>query len=761
MPAPYMLHDRLFSQLREFLLEDTKRVGWSLERIAQALKDRYREYQRQKIRPFTHSVEKAYKVLLSDNEFIATVSSKNQTLQNESSSESGAEWDEQATHRPNTMNQMVANLYANNTAASSTTPENSTTAMDTSAKPDDTKRKQTSEKPTKKVKRKRPIESPSANDIEGPDVEYSTITFEDFAASDQFKENLIRRIYFILRPECFIQNGKTPPRGFLLHGPPGVGKSLLAQALAGELNLPMLKTTSTELVSGISGDSEYKIRKLFDQAKRHSPCILFIDEIEAISQRRESASKDMERRIVTQLLACLDGMYQITTLNCLRKAPHIELSHSPMTRVIIIGSTNRPDSLDPALRRAGRFDHEIALGIPNEVERRRILTMMCRKLTSLDPQFHLDELVLKTPGFVGADLSALIDEALFAALNRKMNSDVDTNQSMIEWVKQKIHEPETEEQTSASSHVITMDDFRKALKSVQPSSKREGFVTVPDVTFDDIGALKDVREELSMAILASIRHPTLYDRFGFVRSPGVLLVGPPGCGKTLLAKAIANESGINFISVKGPELLNMYVGESERAVRQVFQRARDSNPCVIFFDEIDALCPRRTAHDTGSTARVVNQLLTEMDGVDQTTASKRVYVMAATNRMDILDPAILRPGRLDKHIYVGLPNAQGRLDILRTITKNGTRPPLASDVNLQLMSDDERCHGYTGADLAALIREASEIAMTDHISKVLPPEDACVHQSHLDRAFSKILPSVSETDRRRYEDLRQSCLRLQ
>ncbi|CAF1090058.1 unnamed protein product [Rotaria sordida] len=343
-----------------------------------------------------------------------------------------------------------------------------------------------------------------------------------------------------------------------------------------------------------------------------------------------------------------------------------------------------------------------------------------------------------------------------------MNTDLHTNQSMIEWVKQKIHEPETEQQTSSSnSYTITMNDFRIALKSVQPSSKREGFATVPDVTFDDIGALKDVREELSMAILASIRHPTLYDHFGFVRSPGVLLVGPPGCGKTLLAKAIANESGINFISVKGPELLNMYVGESERAVRQVFQRARDSNPCVIFFDEIDALCPRRTAHDTGSTARVVNQLLTEMDGVDQTTASKRVYVMAATNRMDILDPAILRPGRLDKHIYVGLPNAQERLDILRTITKNGTRPPLASDVNLQAMSDDERCHGYTGADLAALIREASEIAMTEHILKSLPTDNACVHQSHIDRAFSKILPSVSEKDRRRYEELRQSCLRLQ
>ncbi|CAF4873723.1 unnamed protein product, partial [Rotaria magnacalcarata] len=463
-----------------------------------------------------------------------------------------------------------------------------------------------------------------------------------------------RRIYFVLRPEGFIQNGKTPPRGFLLHGPPGVGKSLLAQALAGELKLPILKTTSTELVSGISGDSEFKIRKLFEQAKRHSPCILFIDEIEAISQRRESASKDMERRIVTQLLACLD-----------------ELSRLPMTRVVIIGSTNRPDSLDPALRRAGRFDHEISLGIPNEIERRRILTMMCRKLTSLDSTFDLDDVVMKTPGFVGADLSALIDEALVAGLNRKMNMDLNTNQSMIEWIKQKIHEPESESETSVlNSYTITMNDFHMALKSVQPSSKREGFATVPDVTFDDIGALKDVREELSMAILASIRHPTLYDRFGFVRSPGVLLVGPPGCGKTLLAKAIANESGINFISVKGPELLNMYVGESERAVRQVFQRARDSNPCVIFFDEIDALCPRRTAHDTGSTARVVNQLLTEMDGVDQTTTtSKRVYVMAATNRMDILDPAILRPGRLDKHIYVGLPNAQGRFDILRTITK--------------------------------------------------------------------------------------------
>ncbi|CAF1238749.1 unnamed protein product [Rotaria sordida] len=749
MPTPYMVHNLLVSQLKEFLLEDGKRIQWSLDKIAQTLKDRHREYQRQKIRPFTRSVEKAYEILLTDNEFLSFVSSKNGNLQeNATSSDSEAEWDQQATHRPNTMNQMVANLYVNNIGASSSSQKNSNVQMETPTKSEEeqqTKRKQSNEKSVKQVKRKKPTESTVTNDIDGPDVEYSTITFEDFSASDSFKENLIRRIYFVLRPEGFIQNGKTPPRGFLLHGPPGVGKSLLAQALAGELNLPILKTTSTELVSGISGDSEFKIRKLFDQAKRHSPCILFIDEIEAISQRRESASKDMERRIVTQLLACLD-----------------ELSHLPMTRVVIIGSTNRPDSLDPALRRAGRFDHEIALGIPNENERRRILTMMCQKLTSLDSTFDLDEIVLKTPGFVGADLSALIDEALVAALNRKMNTDLHTNQSMIEWVKQKIHEPETEQQTSSSnSYTITMNDFRIALKSVQPSSKREGFATVPDVTFDDIGALKDVREELSMAILASIRHPTLYDRFGFVRSPGILLVGPPGCGKTLLAKAIANESGINFISVKGPELLNMYVGESERAVRQVFQRARDSNPCVIFFDEIDALCPRRTAHDTGSTARVVNQLLTEMDGVDQTTASKRVYVMAATNRMDILDPAILRPGRLDKHIYVGLPNAQERLDILRTITKNGTRPPLASDVNLKAMSDDERCHGYTGADLAALIREASEIAMTEHILKSLPTDNACVHQSHIDRAFSKILPSVSEKDRRRYEELRQSCLRLQ
>ncbi|CAF3236168.1 unnamed protein product [Rotaria socialis] len=747
MPSPYMVNNLLVAQLKEFLLEDGKRIRWSLERIAPALKNRYREYQRQKLRPFTRSVEKAYEILLADNEFLSFVSAKNENLKDdEISSDSEDEWDQQGAHRPNTMNQMVSNLYASNIGASS--QGNSNVQMETSTKPEEeqqAKRKQTTEKSAKKVKRKRPAESTLTNDVDGPDVEYSTITFEHFAASDSFKENLIRRIYFVLRPEGFIQNGKTPPRGFLLHGPPGVGKSLLAQALAGELKLPILKTTSTELVSGISGDSEFKIRKLFEQAKRHSPCILFIDEIEAISQRRESASKDMERRIVTQLLACLD-----------------ELSRLPMTRVVIIGSTNRPDSLDPALRRAGRFDHEISLGIPNEIERRRILTMMCRKLTSLDATFDLDDVVMKTPGFVGADLSALIDEALVAGLNRKMNMDLNTNQSMIEWIKQKIHEPESEPETSVlNSYTITMNDFHMALKSVQPSSKREGFATVPDVTFDDIGALKDVREELSMAILASIRHPTLYDRFGFVRSPGVLLVGPPGCGKTLLAKAIANESGINFISVKGPELLNMYVGESERAVRQVFQRARDSNPCVIFFDEIDALCPRRTAHDTGSTARVVNQLLTEMDGVDQTTTtSKRVYVMAATNRMDILDPAILRPGRLDKHIYVGLPNAQGRFDILRTITKNGTRPPLASDVNLEAISDDERCHGYTGADLAALIREASEVAMTEHILKSLSIENACVYQSHIDRAFSKMIPSVSEADRHRYEELRQSCLRL-
>ncbi len=322
-------------------------------------------------------------------------------------------------------------------------------------------------------------------------------------------------------------------------------------------------------------------------------------------------------------------------------------------------------------------------------------------------------------------------------------------EAVLQWLRDQP--PLTEDQLSNLS--ITMHDFEAALKVVQPSAKREGFATVPNVTWDDIGALKNVREELQIAILAPVRYPEQFKALGLSNPPGVLLAGPPGCGKTLLAKAIANESGINFISVKGPELLNMYVGESERAVRQVFQRARNSAPCVIFFDELDALCPKRSqSGEGGASVRVVNQLLTEMDGLE---ARKQVYIMGATNRPDIVDPAILRPGRLDKLLYVGLPSEEDRIDILKTITKHGTKPCLSEDVIIEDIAKDSKCHGFTGADLSALVREASVLALKEHMTLGYKGSSVIVSFKHFEAAFLKVRPSVSAKDQEVYARIKE------
>uniref|UniRef100_A0A8B9CC58 Nuclear VCP like n=1 Tax=Anser brachyrhynchus TaxID=132585 RepID=A0A8B9CC58_9AVES len=507
---------------------------------------------------------------------------------------------------------------------------------------------------------------------------------------------ICKMLIHVHHPEVYNHLGVVPPRGFLLHGPPGCGKTLLAQAIAGELELPMLKVAATEMVSGVSGESEQKLRELFDQAVSNAPCVLFIDEIDAITPKREVASKDMERRIVAQLLTCMDDLNNLAAT----------------AQVLVIGATNRPDSLDPALRRAGRFDREICLGIPDEAAREKILQTLCRKL-KLPESFDFLHLARLTPGYVGADLMALCREAAICTVNRVLiksgkwqknyiqaggntaeesvgiGTEIQVElQRLLDLLKKQDPLPEEQLQKLC----IEMNDFIVALSSVQPSAKREGFVTIPDVTWADIGALEDVREELTMAILAPVRNPEQFKALGLTTPAGVLLAGPPGCGKTLLAKAVANESGLNFISVKGPELLNMYVGESERAVRQVFQRARNSAPCVIFFDEVDALCPRRSDRESGASVRVVNQLLTEMDGLEN---RQQVFIMAATNRPDIIDPAILRPGRLDKTLYVGLPPPEDRLAILKTITKDGTRPPLDMDVNLEEIAYSQHCDCYT------------------------------------------------------------------
>ncbi|XP_069117406.1 nuclear valosin-containing protein-like [Argopecten irradians] len=672
----------------------------------------------------------------------------------------------------------------------------------------------------------------------GPEVQTSTTTFADFGGNEECLMEVCKLLVHMKHPEVYQQLGVTPPRGFLLHGPPGCGKTLLAHAIAGELGLPFIKIAATEVVSGVSGESEEKIRDLFDKAATSAPCVVFIDEIDAISPKRETASKDMERRIVAQLLTCMDDL-------CSKTSSH----------VLVIGATNRPDSIDPALRRAGRFDREICLGIPDEKARKRILLVLCREL-KLAENFDFDFLAKNTPGYVGADIMSLAREASMTAVNRVFqdlqsknaitstlshialssttNSDIlckegqtdnlserPTDVSMetqSQLSKEGQTEPELPQEVSNELSMegqtevykdnqidvsmeicttksvnketvqrnlkkdvkaeldtvltwlkeqpplsqeqmenlyITMEDFMEALKHVQPSAKREGFATIPDVTWDNIGALHSVREDLQLAILAPVKHSEAFSELGLDRAQGILLAGPPGCGKTLLAKAVANESGINFISVKGPELLNMYVGESERAVRQVFQRARNSSPCVIFFDELDALCPRRTdSGEGGSSVRVVNQLLTEMDGLEE---RKQVFIMGATNRPDIIDPAVLRPGRLDKTIYVGLPNSTDRLDILMTITKKGTKPKLEEDVNLEEVANDTRCQRYTGADLAALVREASVCALKTIISCTGDKKPSLiVTKKHFELAFTRVQPSVSTKDQAKYEKLKES-----
>ncbi|XP_062256914.1 nuclear valosin-containing protein-like isoform X2 [Platichthys flesus] len=634
-----------------------------------------------------------------------------------------------------------------------------------------------------------------------PELQYPTLKFEDVGGNEDTLTEVCKLMIHMRHPEVYQHLGMVPPRGFLLHGPPGCGKTLLAQAVAGELQLPLLKVSAPELVSGVSGESEQKLRELFDLAVSSAPCILFIDEVDSITPRREVASKDMERRIVAQLLTCMDDLNSLTVT----------------AQILVIGATNRPDSLDPALRRAGRFDREICMGIPDEAARLRILKTLCRKL-KLPEDFDYQQLAHLTPGYVGADLMALCREAAMTAVNRALlemrgwpqgEGQISTSELLTSNVQTEavvtdgeVGEQQTtdmkpvSQEESAQSQLqqgelchllhllkstdtlseeeldslsILMSDFQASLSSIQPSAKREGFATVPDVTWENVGALHDIREELTMAILAPVRSPEQFKALGLSAPSGVLLAGPPGCGKTLLAKAVANESGLNFISVKGPELLNMYVGESERAVRQVFQRGRNSAPCVIFFDEIDALCPRRSGHESGASVRVVNQLLTEMDGLE---TRRQVFIMAATNRPDIIDPAILRPGRLDKTLYVGLPPAKDRHEILLTITKGGTKPQLEQDVSLEEIALDQRCDCLTGADLNALVREASVNALRAYLKSQNPPASSSgptgsagsvahirVSKQNFEDAFKKVRPSVSKKDQRTYEQLRESLSR--
>ena len=530
----------------------------------------------------------------------------------------------------------------------------------------------------------------------------------------------------LLQPEIYATARIQPPRGILLHGPPGCGKTMIAKAFAAEVGVSFISLSAPTIVSGMSGESEKALREHFDEAKKVAPCLVFIDEIDAITPKRESAQREMEKRIVAQLLTCMDDLAG--------KA------------VIVIAATNRPDSLDAALRRGGRFDKEINLGVPNEVVREQILRALTKDIL-LPTDFDYHRLAKLTPGFVGADLNDLVSTAGSAAIKRfletlkaqanEMDMDGDFSQvsAKVLELRRLIKHAKQPSLGVAETILITIDDFLTALPKIQPSSKREGFATVPETTWADIGALRPVREELLTAIVEPIRSPEKYKRVGITAPTGVLLWGPPGCGKTLLAKAVANESKANFISVKGPELLNKYVGESERAVRQVFVRARSSIPCVIFFDELDALVPKRDDALSESSARVVNTLLTELDGLN---SRQGIYVVAATNRPDIIDPAMLRPGRLETLLFVDLPGEDERVEILQTLSRNLSIP--FTDAIAEVARS---CHGFSGADLESLLRRAGYAAIKRN--------DDIKHEDFIS-AKGKVRPSVS--DRKKYTRLK-------
>ena len=511
----------------------------------------------------------------------------------------------------------------------------------------------------------------------------------------------------LLFPSKFQAMRVKVPKGILLHGPPGCGKTMISRACASEMGLPFVEILGPSIVSGMSGESEKAIRDRFEEAKKLAPCLVFMDEIDAIAPKRESSQSQMEKRIVAQLLVCMD-----------------ELERDVQKPVMVLATTNRPDSIDPALRRGGRFDTEINIGVPNEKVRQQILEAQTRH-APLSEDVDFARLGRLTAGFVGADLHDFVSKAgswqmnkYFQALQAQMASndatmDVDNpNQvqpdpeakSFMRLVA-RSHQSDMQEPEGHSNPQITMEAFLSVLPSITPSSKREGFATIPDTSWEDVGALQQVREELETAIVQPIKNPEIYTQMGIAVPAGVLLWGPPGCGKTLLAKAVAAESKANFISIKGPELLNKFVGESEAAVRRVFTRARSSVPCVIFFDELDALVPRRDGEGSEASARVVNTLLTELDGLNE---RQGIYIIGATNRVDMIDDAMMRPGRLETLLFVDLPGAAERTEILTAQLKG---KPVADVPAIQEIVRGERCKGFSGADVGALVRAAAQVAI--------------------------------------------------
>ncbi len=505
----------------------------------------------------------------------------------------------------------------------------------------------------------------------------SYITYEDVGGLDREIQRVREMVELPLRhPSLFKRLGIDPPKGVLLRGPPGCGKTLLARVVANESEANFISINGPEIMSKFYGESEKKLRKIFIEAEEKSPSIIFIDEIDAIAPKRETVTGEVERRVVAQLLALMDGLHS-------------------RGRVIVIGATNRPNSLDSALRRPGRFDREIEIKVPNEKGRREIFQIHTRNMPLDNKMLLIKDFSQITHGFVGADISAVCREAAMSALRRYLPS-IDLESEIID--------PELLEQIQ-----VTREDFEQALKEVLPSGIREVFVEIPNVNWSRVGGLEDLKQKLLEAVDWPLSHPNIFKRMGIDPPKGVLLYGPPGCGKTLLARAIATESKANFISIKGPELLSKWVGESEKAIREVFRKAKMAAPCIIFFDEFDSIAPTRGRYtsDSGVTEKVLSQFLTELDGLE---VMKDIVVIAATNRPDILDPALIRPGRIDRILFVPPPNKDERLEILRIFSKD---MPLATNVDLRELV--EMTEGYSGADLETWCREAAMTALRENV----------------------------------------------
>jgi transitional endoplasmic reticulum ATPase len=559
--------------------------------------------------------------------------------------------------------------------------------------------------------------APEAGGAETPDVAY-----EDIGGLDSELEQVREMIELPMRhPELFQQLGIEPPKGVLLHGPPGTGKTLMAKAVANEIDAYFTTISGPEIMSKYYGESEEQLREIFEEAEENAPAIVFIDEIDSIAPKRGETQGDVERRVVAQLLSLMDGLDE-------------------RGDVIVIGATNRVDDIDPALRRGGRFDREIEIGVPDKEGRTEILQVHTRGMP-LAEEIDLEAYAENTHGFVGADLAQLTKESAMNAL-RRIRPDIDLESDEID-------------AEVLESLQITKPDFKEALKGIEPSALREVFVEVPDISWDSVGGLEDTKERLRETIQWPLEYPDVFEQMDLQAAKGVLLYGPPGTGKTLLAKAVANEAQSNFISIKGPELLNKFVGESEKGVREVFSKARENAPTVVFFDEIDSIAAERGSQstDSGVGERVVSQLLTELDGLE---AMEDVVVVATTNRPDLIDSALIRPGRLDRHVHVPVPDEDARHAIFEVHTRN---KPLADGVDLDRLA--RKTEGYVGADIEAVTREASMAATREFINSVDPDEigdsvsNVVITMDHFEHALDEVGASVDEDVRERYAEIEE------